>query len=75
MTIFSSFSVNFTPCYHTILAINCAMHQIGSLIWNKHDKHMVKMTILQKRLVVLTAEWLPWLEETVIKRSLFGIRG
>ena len=23
MTIFSSFSVNFTPCYHTILAINC----------------------------------------------------
>ena len=30
---------------------------------------------LQKRLVVLTTEWLPWLQETVVKRSLFCIRG
>ena len=47
MTIFSSFSAKFPPHYHTtILAISCAMHQIGSFICNEHDKLMVKMTIL-----------------------------
>ena len=46
MTIFSSFSANLLPHYHTILAINLSMHQIGSLIFNKHDKMVVKMRIL-----------------------------
>ena len=35
MTIFSSFSANIPPHYHTILAIT--MHQIGSLICSKQD--------------------------------------
>jgi len=46
MTIFSSFSANFPPHSHTILQLAVSMHQIGSLICNKHDKWMVKMTIL-----------------------------
>ena len=46
MTIFSSFSANVPPYYHSILAINFGMHQIGSLICSQHDKLMVKMTIL-----------------------------
>ena len=29
----------------------------------------------KKRLVVLTTEWLPWFQETVVMTSLFGIRG
>ena len=41
-----TFSAKFDQRYHTILAINCVMHQISSLIWNEHDKLMAKMTIL-----------------------------
>ena len=44
MTIFSSFSANFYPQYHTILALTVSMYQISSLICNKHDKLMAKMT-------------------------------
>ena len=39
-----AFSANFPPHYHTILVISCV--HAGSLICNKHDKLMVKMTIL-----------------------------
>ena len=42
MTIFSSFSANFPPHYHTILAINC----VHASNWFTHLQLMVSMTIL-----------------------------
>ena len=46
MTIFSSFSANFPHITMPSRQLTVSMHQIGSLIGNKHDKLMVKITIL-----------------------------
>ena len=43
---FSSFSANFPHITMPSRQLTVSMHQIGSLIGNKHDKLMVKMTIL-----------------------------